>query len=863
MAQSRRTACVLPTVFVSAAIAAAGLAQAPTVSPFVASDGMVPPTGMTVFGYGDFDGDGDIDIYGAGAPYVMLNDGSGRFAPLVASPGIIAPPYVALSFMYPGRYVVADFNADGKADVASNTNGAGAVWYSTGGPLGFVTAALPSVSSPPLNYTPLGLVGLVAGDVNGDGAADLVLRHNVTSPLGTTLAPPVVMLGQPGGGFVVAGTAGLSAIASWWDFLLVDVDLDSDLDALISGGGVYYNTAGSFGPLIAPDGGTTPVVTSYASLGLANLDGNGYPDLIETTATRVVVLLGGPSGYVTGPVLVPTVAGANLFNAAIGLDTDGDGFDELRVFRTDGRIGIYVIAAGALTPTGFEIGWGMSAFGAYDFDGDGDRDLVHADSTWGAPTLPFAAPETELTVRLNDGAGGSAAQAAFPPVLLLGGPVVGDYDGDGDLDLAGFVSEGVGSTLVIGANDGFGVFSWAPTALPPLTGGVTPGRTVAGDFDGDGDQDLYVLETTTTYPASMPAVTNGTTRMLLNQGAGVWIAGPTAVAAGTTQGVAVVADFDADGYDDVAEVARGPVSLIQLRNGSPAGLSAPVTIASIVGLNDIEAADVSGSGLPDLTYAASVCGILRNDGGGVFVMESPFGSTNAWRVSVADADGNGLKDVWLDNLLFLHYATGMVFAGVVPNGNPSFGATGTTSFDFEGDGDSDIVFESGLVLVIGAGGLLIPSSLALPFTPKCIVRDFDRDGDPDLLTIQRTVGGVGGVPKLFWNRARQLVRNSPLRPGRPAQFGLYGAAGGTYWLFAALGTAQTAIPPYGTVFLNPASTVLLVGGAFDATGAASFTATLPTSYSAFLGVEFDLQALVDTVVGPRLTNARRAVLLGY
>jgi hypothetical protein len=52
-------------------------------------------------------------------------------------------------------------------------------------------------------------------------------------------------------------------------------------------------------------------------------------------------------------------------------------------------------------------------------------------------------------------------------------------------------------------------------------------------------------------------------------------------------------------------------------------------------------------------------------------------------------------------------------------------------------------------------------------------------------------------------------------------------------------------------------------GALDAAGQADVAIPVPASLSAFIGAEFDAQGVVDTVGGPRLTNARRVVVSGY
>jgi len=133
----------------------------------------------------------------------------------------------------------------------------------------------------------------------------------------------------------------------------------------------------------------------------------------------------------------------------------------------------------------------------FDADGDGDRDLYvvsAGNEFWGK--------NHALADRLyrNDGSGGfSRAEGALPGLFANGCCVVpGDYDGDGDLDLF------VGSRVVAKAygtippsylleNDGSGHFTDVTADRAPSL--ATAGMVTAaawGDVDGDGELDIVV-----------------------------------------------------------------------------------------------------------------------------------------------------------------------------------------------------------------------------------------------------------------------------------------------------------------------------------------------------------------------------------
>lgn len=111
-----------------------------------------------------------------------------------------------------------------------------------------------------------------------------------------------------------------------------------------------------------------------------------------------------------------------------------------------------------------------------DYDGDGDLDIYVAQSTIWAPAPGLFA---------NDGTGSFTDVSSVLPTTLDWQPMPAfvDVDGDGDLDL--FVSQGVSRLF---RNDGPGPWTDLTTALPI---NLPTFRSLAiADFDGDGDADI-------------------------------------------------------------------------------------------------------------------------------------------------------------------------------------------------------------------------------------------------------------------------------------------------------------------------------------------------------------------------------------
>jgi FG-GAP-like repeat len=166
-----------------------------------------------------------------------------------------------------------------------------------------------------------------------------------------------------------------------------------------------------------------------------------------------------------------------------------------------------------------------------DYDGDGDLDLLVAGV--GKQDVAYATIyRNNSGVFSNSGIsllGLSRATAAW-----------GDFDNDGDLDLAmtGLTTAGVATTWVY-RNDG-GVF----TPVPGNFTGVFAGSVTWADYDGDGDLDLLVTGVTSST-AGAPAVT----RLYRNDG-GVFTSVPHPFP-DCYVGAVAWGDYDNDGDLDV------------------------------------------------------------------------------------------------------------------------------------------------------------------------------------------------------------------------------------------------------------------------------------------------------------------------
>ena len=205
--------------------------------------------------------------------------------------------------------------------------------------------------------------------------------------------------------------------------------------------------------------------------------------VISVTVIGLSLLLSGPAFGQTGvfEVLEPGLAPDDDWNWGVALgDVDGDKKPDI-IFASDGQNRLYANdGSGVFTdvstvnfPGNNHLSWGVAVG---DVDGDNDLDVVFANTN-----------QNELYP--NDGSG------LFRDVTLSNLPEdsddsrsvgLGDVDGDGDLDVV-FASRLSRNRLYI--NDGYGVFRDAPSAQFPGDGGNTRG-VIVGDVDGDSDLDV-------------------------------------------------------------------------------------------------------------------------------------------------------------------------------------------------------------------------------------------------------------------------------------------------------------------------------------------------------------------------------------
>jgi hypothetical protein len=224
-----------------------------------------------------------------------------------------------------------------------------------------------------------------------------------------------------------------------------------------------------------------------------------------------------------------------------------------------------------------------------DFNGDGKLDLVIADN--GNFFANPLAGGSKVSVLLGNGDGTFQNSREFPAGPYPRSVAIGDFDGDGNPDLA-VTNDGDNLARVsILLGNGDGTFA-APVAY---TTARDTQVVVTRDFNGDGELDLAV----TAYRANVVSV-------LLGNGDGTFQEHQD-FAAGDSPGAMVVADFNGDSKLDLAvgnfdpavgSVKEGTINVL-LGNGDGT-FQTPIETILARTIYDLEAGDLDGDGYLDM-----------------------------------------------------------------------------------------------------------------------------------------------------------------------------------------------------------------------------------------------------------------------
>ncbi|HKH98943.1 MAG TPA: FG-GAP-like repeat-containing protein [Candidatus Sulfotelmatobacter sp.] len=684
--------------------------------------------------------------------------------------------------------------------------------------------------------------GIVVGDFNGDNIPDLAVTNSSSNTVS-------VFLGNGDGTFKPQVTYATGKQPQ--GIAAGDFNADGNLDLVVTNAldgtiGVFLGKGdGTFTlPAAAPRTGFNPF-----SVVVGDFNNDGKLDLAVACNNNnniVSVFIGNGDGTFGGQNQIQGATGLNPVSIAAG-DFNGDGYLDLAVAYQQGLVGVILNAKTAFGSFDAPVVYNTAAFPTSivvgHFNGTANLDIAVAAGNGNTLSVLFGNGDGTFQPQVNYGTGDIPYAVA-----------TADFNGDGLPDLVVANSGGNNVSVLISnsnanANDAFQTRNDYPV-------GLYPNAVAVGDFNGDGILDLAAA--TSDCPI-YPNCGAGTISVVLGNGDGTFGA-PSHWTTGTNTDpyALAVADLRSNGTLDVAvaNYATGTVSvMLGMGDGTfPSHADYPVGSEP----SSVAIADVNGDKIPDLIVAnfhSNTVSVLLGNGDGTFkpAVNYATGSAGAQvgpvSVAVGDVNGDGKPDLVIVNEYGGPTQSGSA-AVLLGNGDGTFrpeveyptGAGGNPLSvalgDFNGDGNLDLAvadFRTQQVsILLGKGDGTFPT--VTPYSTganpsSVVVADFNGDGILDLALTSTPLGSAPG------NLVSLLVGNGDGSFKAPALFGTgsqaYSAAAGDFNGSGALGLAvANGVSNTVSVLLNTQGSkmTLVSSGSPSVYGqAVTFTATVAAS----------------------------------
>jgi hypothetical protein len=448
---------------------------------------------------------------------------------------------------------------------------------------------------------------------------------------------------------------------------------------------------------------------------------DGKPDIAVTSSgsNTVSVLRGTGVGTFQAPVAYNT-------GIAPGSAVVGD-------FNNDGHLDLAVAAAGSMSVSvllgngdgtfqphvDYAVNFTPQSIAGADINGDGKVDLVVADSN--------------VSILLGNGDGTFQAPVEYPGNGATS-VVVGDWNGDGKIDVA--ATSGFSDTITVLMGNGDGTLQIPYTSYEV---GGTPISVAVADLNRDGHPDLAVG----TGAGATGPNRSATVSVLLNKGDG------TFQLHGNFGGMVTLslaaADFNDDGLADIA-VPDADFNMVNITLGDgQGGLGSIFDVLSPPDYpTEVVARDFNGDGKLDLAMGLQGSGsvaVALGRGDGTF--QSPVVNVQpgaAPRIAAADFNGDGMQDLAvfirsvINNVqILLGKGDGTFQTGsaIAVSNSPGVIVSG----DFNGDGKMDLATVGfGIIVLLGNGDgtFQLPISFSTRNSNSALASDFNKDGKLDL-----------------------------------------------------------------------------------------------------------------------------------
>ncbi len=645
---------------------------------------------------------------------------------------------------YPNAIAAGDFTGDGKSDLVTSSNPIAVLPGNGDGTFGA------SIPSPYSSFARFAISAFLDDDAN----LDLILGGD----------PIEIYLGNGDGTFTFSTSYDVGHVATSG---LVGGDFNGDGKLDLAETSLFYTTGlwvllghgdGTFDPPVAYAVGITPV-----TLATGDFNGDGRSDVAVPSwdGDAFAVYLANADGSLGVPSYVTVGPG---MKAAAAADWDGDGHVDLAIARGDFADLLYGNGDGTFqAAVEHPAGLGSASLSALDVDGDGRLDIVCFQVGW----LGF------VTTLFQTEAGGFSAPVSYASsdFLTFSAFASADFNGDGLPDFAATSDQRDTVSVLLSA--GARLLAAPTVALP-----TPPGPPAAGDFDGNGVDEVAVS-------GNFSAAVN----VLGRDHAGHYvILGTTPVHPSITIDGILAADFDGDTHLDVAILPGAGV----MRGHGDFTFEQPQYPIAPFASRIVAAEDFNGDGKPDLAFlgdpptAGQVATLLGN-GDGTFqpAIPGPAQLHPAAFVLAADLNGDGIADLATADATCCGYGsdTISVFLAVGDGTflDPVDYATGAKPVsvapgDFDGDGHADLVVaNSGSTNVSvlfgdGAGGFEPGILIGVGSSPAFVGSgDFDGDGITDIATANGSDGNGSSLTVSELRSTGQGGFEAPILYGTPSR----------------------------------------------------------------------------------------------